>query len=425
MSELTVVAEGGVTSSRGFVAGAARAGIRPDGRAPTGPRLGASLAGQAAHEGSDKPDVAILYSEAPCVATAVYTSNRLKAAPLLVTQKHLADGKARGVIANSGCANAATGEQGLRDAWEMARLAGTKLDLEPNDVVVISTGVIGTFLPVDKIASAVQAISLSAEGGGDFARAIMTTDTRPKHVAVRFDRFTVGGAAKGAGMIHPDLATMLAFLTTDAAVAPTFLAATLREAVDGSFNLIDVDSDTSTNDMVVVLANGLAGGDPIDEEHPLAGAFRSALTYVCQHLAREIVSDAEGATRLIETRVEGAASPADARRAARAVVQSLGVKTAVYGADPNWGRVLAAVGNSGCEMSADLITLWLSGPEGPDVCLYERGRPLAFDEAQARAVLHGREVRFRIDLGLGEGSATAWGSDLTEEYVRLNSLYTT
>ena len=400
--------EGGVALPRGFLAGAVRAGIRPD---------------------VDKLDVGILFSEVRCVAAAVYTSNRVKAAPLVVCQEHLADGRAQAIIANSGCANAATGEQGLADARAMAERTAAKLGIRPRDVLVASTGVIGTFLPMERVRDAVSRIELSPAGGPDFARAIMTTDTRPKCNSGRCgqqgEEYALWAVAKGAGMIHPNMATMLCFIATDAPLAQPYLAACLREAVDVSFNMIDVDGDTSTNDTVIVLANGLAGGEPIDERHPAADAFRSALTDCCVRLAKAIVADAEGATRVIECTVEGAASPEDARRAAREVVRSLAVKTAVYGCDPNWGRILAAVGNSGAEMIEEKAALLLSAPENSAVYLYRHGAPVAFDEAQVRACLAGREVCIRVELGLGEGAATAWGSDITEEYVRLNSAYTT
>jgi glutamate N-acetyltransferase/amino-acid N-acetyltransferase len=400
--------EGGVALPRGFLAGAVRAGIRPD---------------------VDKLDVGILRSEVPCAAAAVYTSNRVKAAPLVLCQQYLADGRAQAIIANSGCANAATGEQGLADARAMAELTAAKLGIRPRDVLVASTGVIGTFLPMERLRDAVSRIELSAAGGPGFARAIMTTDTRPKCDGGRCghqgEEYALWAVAKGAGMIHPNMATMLCFIATDAPLAQPYLAACLREAVDVSFNMIDVDSDTSTNDTVIVLANGLAGGELIDEGHPAAGAFRSALTGCCVHLAKAIVADAEGATRLIECTVEGAASREDARRAAREVVRSLAVKTAVYGCDPNWGRILAAVGNSGAEMAEEKVALLLSAPGNGSVCFFRHGAPVAFDEGQVRVWLAAREVHIRVELGLGEATATAWGSDITEEYVRLNSAYTT
>jgi len=405
MSEgIEEVAEGGVTSAKGFVAGAVRARMRPN---------------------WDKLDVALLYSEAPCVATGVYTQCNVVAAPVVITRKHLADGRAQAVIGSSGCANAATGERGARDAVEMAQLAAARVGLDPHQVVVASTGVIGTFLPMERMRHGIEAIELSAGGGLAFAQGIMTTDTRPKQSAVRFGEYVVGGACKGAGMIHPNMATMLAFLTTDAPVAAPFLSRALKEAVDVSFNMIDVDSDTSTNDMVVVLANGLAGGDEIGDGHALAGPFASALTRVCTDLAKAIVADAEGGTKVVEATVVGAASTEDARRAAREVVRSLAVKTAVYGHDPNWGRVLAAVGNSGCRMEEAKTTLWLVDAQGGELCLLKDGSPQPLDEGKAKRYFEATEVRFRVDLGLGDDTAMAWGSDLTEEYVRLNSLYTT
>jgi len=405
MSEtLEVVAEGGVTSAKGFVAGAVPARMRLD---------------------WDKPDVALLYSEAPCAAAGVFTRCKVVAAPVVITRKHLADGRVQAVVANSGCANAATGEQGLADAVAMAQLAGAKLGLDPHAVVVASTGVIGTFLAMDRMRQGIEAVELSPDGGPAFAQGIMTTDTRPKQSAVRFGQYTLGGACKGAGMIHPNMATMLAFVTTDAPVAAPFLSRALKEAVDVSFNMIDVDSDTSTNDMVVVLANGLAGGDEIRDGHPLAPTFAAALTHVCTDLAQQIVADAEGGTKVIEATVTGAASAQDARLAAREVVRSLAVKTAVYGHDPNWGRVLAAVGNSGCQMEEAKTALWLVDAGGRELCLLKDGSPQPLAEGVAKPYFEAKEVRFRVDLGLGGHSAVAWGSDLTEEYVRLNSMYTT
>jgi glutamate N-acetyltransferase/amino-acid N-acetyltransferase len=226
-------------------------------------------------------------------------------------------------------------------------------------------------------------------------------------------------------MIHPNMATMMCFVTTDAPVAVPLLRGALKEAADASFNMIDIDSDTSTNDMVVVMANGLAGGDPIDAGHPLAATFVAALTYVCTDLAKAIVADAEGGTKVIEATAVGAASELDARLAAREIVRSLGVKTAVYGHDPNWGRVIAAVGNSGCAMEEAKTSLWLVGADGQELCLMKDGIAQDLTQGQAKPYFEALEVRFKVDLGLGEHSAVAWGSDITEEYVRLNSLYTT
>jgi glutamate N-acetyltransferase/amino-acid N-acetyltransferase len=226
-------------------------------------------------------------------------------------------------------------------------------------------------------------------------------------------------------MIHPNMATMLCFITTDAPVEAAFLQSALRQAVDVSFNMVDIDNDTSTNDMAVIMANGLAGGAPIADGHPEAETFQKALTLLCTSMARKMVQDAEGGTKLIETKVEGAASPGDARKAAREIVSSVGVKTAMYGEDPNWGRILAAIGNSGAAFDMDRTRLFIAKPEGGELLLFAAGAPQPYDQAVAKACLAPSEVRVRVDLGIGEGAATAWGSDMTEEFVRLNSQYTT
>ncbi|HEY8766225.1 MAG TPA: bifunctional glutamate N-acetyltransferase/amino-acid acetyltransferase ArgJ [Dehalococcoidia bacterium] len=402
--DIEIVADGTVTTPKGFSAGAIAVGVRMD---------------------WDKLDVGLVYSEAPCTAAATYTSNELKAAPLLINQKHLADGKAQAFVANAGCANCATGQQGLDNAVEMVQIAGKKLGIDPHDVVVFSTGVIGTQLPMDRIAPGIEMIALSAEGGTDFAVAIMTTDTVKKHIAVRAGNWTIGAACKGVGMIHPNMATMLCFMTTDAPVDQPFLQTSLKQAVDASFNMVDIDSDTSTNDMAIVLANGLAGGAPIAEGHPDASTFQKALTLVCTSMARMMVQDAEGGTKLIEAKVEGAPSVEDARKAARKIVSSIGVKTAIYGEDANWGRILAAIGNSGAAFDMTRTALFLASPAGGEVLLFRDNAPQAFDLAAAKACLAPKEVGIRVDLGLGSAGATAWGSDLTEEFVRLNSQYTT
>ncbi len=403
-TEIEVIQDGGVTSPRGYTAGGIHAGVRSD---------------------WTKLDVGLIYSEAPCTTAAVYTSNTLKAPPLLVTQEHLADGKAHAIVANSGCANTSTGQQGWDSARKMAQVAGAKLGLAPEDVVVASTGVIGWQLPMDRIVLGIEKVALSPDGGADFAVSIMTTDTVKKHMAVKVGSWTIGAACKGVGMIHPNMATMLCFITTDAPVEGAFLSSALKEAVDVSFNMVDIDNDTSTNDMAIVLANGLAGGDPICGGHPEAEAFQRALTLVCTSLGRMMISDAEGGTKLIEMKVEGAASPADARKAARQVVTSIGVKTAMYGEDPNWGRILAAIGNSGAAWSEPTTALYLAHPDGGEICLYRNGAPQDYDEAAAKACLVPDEVLIRVELGQGKSAATAWGSDLTEEFVRLNSEYTT
>ena len=401
---IEIIPDGGVTTPKGFTAGGIHVGVRTD---------------------WTKLDVGIVRSEEPCTTAAVYTSNQLKAAPLLITQQHLADHTAQAIVANSGCANAATGQQGEENAVRMADLAASKLGLTPQEVIVASTGVIGTQLPMDRIANGIENLDLSRTGGDDFAVSIMTTDTVKKHIAVRSGSWTIGAACKGVGMIHPNMATMLCFMTTDAAVEPGFLQKSLKQAVDCSFNMVDIDSDTSTNDMAVVMANGLAGGSAICDGHPDATAFQKALSLVCTSMARMMVKDAEGGSKTIEATVHGAATHEDARRAAREIVRSIGVKTAIYGQDPNWGRILAAIGNSGASFQMEHTHLFLRSPDSGEVCLFADGSPQPYDYIAAKACLAPADVFIRVDLGLGNARATAWGSDLTEEFVRLNSVYTT
>ncbi|MCX7912066.1 MAG: bifunctional glutamate N-acetyltransferase/amino-acid acetyltransferase ArgJ, partial [Dehalococcoidales bacterium] len=295
--ELGFLPSGGVTSPQGFLAGATRAGIK--------------------YADRRRLDLALLFSEVPATVAGVFTTNKVKAAPVLLDEKRVKGGRAQAVVVNSGCANACTGEKGMADAVEMAELAARRLGIAGGDVLVASTGVIGVPLPMERIRTAMGEITLSVEGGHDFARAIMTTDTVPKEVAVRAGGFTVGGVAKGSGMIHPQLATMLAFITTDAPVDAGFLRRALRRAVDMSFNMVSVDGDSSTNDTAVIFANGMSGGEVITAESPRAGIFQQALNQVCMHLAREMARDGEGASRLIEVRVKGAGSLAEARSCAR------------------------------------------------------------------------------------------------------------
>jgi len=398
--------EGGtITSPQGFVAGAAYAGLKV--------------------MGEDLRDVGILFSEAPCLAAAVYTSNVVKAAPLVVTQEHLRNGRARALVVNSGNANACTGEQGRADAREMAALTAKKVGIATEEVAVASTGVIGVPMPMEQVRPAIERISLSREGGHELARAIVTTDTFTKEIAVAVRlgdgrRVMVGGIAKGAGMIHPNMATLLGFVATDAALSPDFVTEALTEATDSSFNVISVDGDTSTNDNVVLFANGLAGNAPIAAGTPDAEAFQLALNEVCIYLAKSIARDGEGASRLLEVTVQGALTVADARKAARGVVSSSLLKAAVYGADPNWGRVLMALGNSGAAMIEEKTDLYMG-----EVCLMKSGRPMPFDRDAASRSMTGKEVAFQVHLNMGEACATAWGCDLTEQYVIINSAYTT
>jgi glutamate N-acetyltransferase / amino-acid N-acetyltransferase len=396
---LELINQGTLTSPAGFQAGAAYGGINKHAR--------------------HHLDVGLLLATTPCRAVGAFTRNRVRAAPVLLSQARLPGAGIRAVVVNSGCANASTGPQGLRDAESMAAMAAARLGVPRDSTLVASTGVIGPHLPLDRLKTAIGLIEVSPAGGHDFARAIMTTDTRPKEAACRSGAFTVGGAAKGAGMIHPDMATMLAFLTTDARVEPGFLGQALSEAVQRSFNMISVDGDTSTNDSVFLLASELAGGEEIGAGSAAGARFRGALEAVCIHLAREIARDGEGATRLIEATVSGAASMHDARAAARTIVSSLLVKTAIHGADPNWGRIIAAAGRSGAQLAEEKLALSLAG-----VPVLRNGQPLAFDSAALSARLREKEVKIRLDLNLGGDEAVAWGCDLSAEYVAINADYT-
>jgi len=402
---IVFIESGGITSPAGFFAGAAYAGIKK--------------------KSPDALDLALLYSETDADVAAVFTTNRIKAAPVIVDQKRLEqNGKIRAVLVNSGCANACTGEKGIEDALQTTLLAAEYLGIPAEKVLVASTGVIGVRLPFENIKDGIGRIALTREGGHQFTRAIMTTDTRPKECAVRITGkgvdFVIGGTAKGAGMIHPNMATMLGFLATDAAVDAGFLKRALKAAVDDTFNMVSVDGDTSTNDTVLILANGLAGNPPIREDSKLASVFQQALNRVCLKLAKGIAADGEGATRLIEIQVNGALSIRDARLVARTIASSPLVKTAVHGCDPNWGRVVAAAGRSGAELEQDKIDVYFG-----DLCLLKSGTPQQFEKSEASKILRNKEVVMRVNLNLGQYSAVAWGCDLSEEYVVINSEYTT
>ena len=396
---------GTLTTPRGFGAGATYAGLKTF--------------------AEDKLDLAILLSETPAATAGVFTTSTVKSPTVTVDRQRLARGAPmRGVIVNAGIANTCVGEQGFIDAAEMTALAAGKTGLTPEQFLVCSTGVIGVELPMALIRAGVEQIQLSAAGGSDMARAIMTTDTRPKQTAVSFEldgqQVSLGGIAKGSGMIHPNMATMLSFLTTDAAVEPRFLQAALSQVADDTYNMLTVDGDSSTNDTVLLLANGAAQNREITADSPEAGVFVAALSQVCGYLTQELARDGEGAAHLIVVEVASAADAADARRAARTIASSSLVKSAVYGADPNWGRVLAALGRSGAAANEDKIDLFVNG-----VCIMEAGKPIPFHRDAVVALMKRPEVTFRLQLNLGDGEATAWGCDLTEEYVIINSAYTT
>ena len=373
-------------------------------------------------------DLALVWSETPCAAAGVFTTNRVQAAPVLVDQAALqiAGGRIRGVLANAGCANAVTGERGLADAHAMQALGAAAIGAKQGEVLVLSTGVIGVFLDMDRLAAGVGALRGPAAETAAHAvtRAITMTDTRPKiamtDVSLGGRTARIAGFAKGAGMIHPNMATMLAVITTDAAIEPARLDRTLRAAVAQSFNRISVDGDMSTNDTVLVLANA-ASDAAVDDAGE--ASFQGALTQVCASLARQIARDGEGATRLVELRITGGASEAQAHRVGDSIACSPLVKTAIHGNDPNWGRILAAAGYSGEAVEPEEVRLWFG--ESDAVQLLDRGLPVAFDRAQASGLLREDPAVIHLDLGLGDASTIVWTCDFSAEYVSINADYTT
>jgi len=409
MSEFSAFKEiaGGVTAAEGFKATGLHCGIK-----------------------KAKPDLALLFSDIKAAAAGIFTQNLVQAAPIIIAKEHLKGGFARAVVVNSGNANACTGERGLADAREMARATGAALGIDAREVVVSSTGVIGVPLPMDRIKRGIEeaAVKLSADGGPLAAEAIMTTDTFSKQAAVQVEidgiTVTIGGMAKGSGMIHPNMATMLGFITTDAAVSPAMLQKALKDAADGSFNMITVDGDTSTNDMVVVLANGKAGNPIIDTQNAAYSRFREALKYVCIKLAKDIVRDGEGATKFVEVEVNYAPTKEDARKIAMSVATSNLVKTAMFGEDANWGRILAAAGYSGALFDPSKVNIFLESAAGKEQ-VARGGMGLAFSEENAARILREKDIRVVIDLNQGDAAARAWTCDLSYEYVRINAEYRT
>jgi glutamate N-acetyltransferase/amino-acid N-acetyltransferase len=393
----------GVTAASGFMAVGVACGVRDAGRR----------------------DLGLLFSELPCETAAVFTRNAVWGAPLVVTREAVENGGVRAVVANSGNANAATGERGIEDARTIQALAAETLGIKPGEVAVASTGVIGVHLPMDRISSCMIAASGElGEGGEGFAESILTTDTRAKEAVARVEiggrTVTVGGTAKGSGMIHPNMGTMLAFLTTDAAVEKSCLQETLSRVTERTFNRVTVDGDTSPSDMALLMANGAAGNEPLTLDSPDYPAFVEAVESVARTLATEIARDGEGATRLVEVAVEGAASEESAAALAKSVVGSNLVKTAVFGQDANWGRVLTAMGYSGEAFDPDGVELWFGS-----IKVFSGGEPVPHDEAEANATLGAGEVKITVRLSEGNDSATAWGCDLSYEYVRINGSYRT
>jgi len=397
--------DGGITAAAGFQASGIHAGLK-----------------------RNKKDLALVFSDVPGSAAGVFTTNRVKGAPLLVSIPRVRAGRLQAIVANSGNANTCNGPGGVEDALAMGRRTAEVLNIPEEMVLVASTGVIGQRLPLTLIGAGIPeaAARLSRAGGSDAAEAIMTTDTVPKQAALRLalapgePPVTIGGMAKGSGMIHPNMATMLAFISTDAAVAAADLQKALRLAVDRTFNMISVDGDTSTNDMVVVLANGRSGAPVLLPGTDRFDRFREALTALCARLARAIARDGEGATRLLEVRVKGARTEHDARLAARAITASSLVKTAVFGNDANWGRIICAAGYSGAAFDPERFDIYLG-----DLPVARDGQGLDFDERRASQLLARDPVVVTVDFREGDGTATAWGCDFSYDYVRINADYRT
>ena len=400
---------GGVCAAKGFRAGGILCGIKAS---------------------SKKRDLALIYSEKPCTAAAVFTTNKVKAASVLVSQEHVSGGVLRAIIANSGNANACTGEAGLAAARKMASLAADLFAIDARQVAVASTGVIGVPLNIAAIESSIEALgnSLRGDEAGHAAalEAIMTTDTRKKEGALEIEiagvPVHIGAMVKGSGMIHPSMATMLCFITTDAAISRDALDSCLRSAVARSFNRLTVDGDTSTNDTVIVMANGEAGNSPINAGSAACGIFAKALEALCVKLTRALARDGEGATKLVSVTVSGAADEGAAETLAKAVASSSLVKAACFGADANWGRILCAMGYSGADFESGQVNVSFAAG-GEEIAVCRGGASLPFSEADAKRILSREEIEIRIKAGAGGGSATAWGCDLTYDYVKINGDY--
>ena len=402
------IISGGVCAAQGFTANGVHCGIRKN---------------------KGKRDLALIFSETECSAAAVYTTNLVKGAPLAVTKSHLAKGgTARAVICNSGNANTCNAN-GTEIAEETCRLLGAELGIDPEEIIVASTGVIGLPLSLEPFQAGIPPL---VKGLGPYsiyaAEGIMTTDTAVKEIAVRFEiggrECRIGGIAKGSGMIHPNMATMLVFITTDCAITAEMLQKALSGDIQDTFNMTSVDGDTSTNDMVAVLANGMAGNPVIAEEGPDFARFMKALNTVTVHLCQKIAADGEGATKLLECRVSGARNKEAAKKAAKAVICSSLVKTAMFGADANWGRVLCAIGYSGADVDVSRMTMYFESCKGK-ILLCQNGAGVPFSEEKAKEILLEKEINILVELNDGTASATAWGCDLTYEYVRINGDYRT
>ncbi len=400
--------KGGVTAAKGYKANGVLAGIKA---------------------GRTKPDLALIVSDVPCSAGGIYTTNLVKGAPVTQTMLNLKDGKAQAVICNSGNANTCNAD-GMEKAWRMCEIAAEQLNIDPKDVIVASTGVIGQVIPMEPIEKAAKALAegLTYDGSPRAAEAIMTTDTIPKEVAVETviggKTVRVGGISKGSGMIHPNMATMLCFVTTDCAISPEMVQKAIKTAGDKTFNMISVDGDTSTNDTLTLMANGLAGNEEITTENEDYDSFLEALTYVCKKLAKLMAGDGEGATKLLVCKVRGAKDEATAKTVSKSVICSSLVKAAMFGADANWGRILCAIGYSGADVDVNKIDVSFQNEKGRlDVCV--DGAGIDFSEEKGKEILTQKEIEMIVDLKSGDGYAEAYGCDLTYDYVKINGDYRT
>ncbi|MBO5380331.1 MAG: bifunctional ornithine acetyltransferase/N-acetylglutamate synthase [Clostridia bacterium] len=402
------IINGGVCAASGFLANGIHSGIRKN---------------------KSKKDLALIYSEKKATCAAVYTTNKVKGAPLTVTKNNISDGYAQAVICNSGNANTCNAN-GIEIATEMCNLLASELKIGASDVVVASTGVIGQPLDIEPIKNGIPALvkGLSENGSADAAEGIMTTDTRMKEIAVSFEiggkECKIGGIAKGSGMIHPNMATMLVFITTDCNISAKMLNKALSTDIQSTFNMVSVDGDTSTNDMVTVLANGMAGNKEITEDGADFEIFMKALNTVTMNLCRKIAGDGEGATKLLECTVDGAVDEQNARIIAKSVICSSLVKSAMFGSDANWGRVLCAIGYSGAEVDVNRVFVSFVSKKG-EISVCENGAGVDFSEEKAKEILLEDEITIKITLGDGEGKSTAWGCDLTYDYVKINGDYRT
>ena len=379
---------------------------------------------------SGKKDLCVIYSEAAAVAAAVFTTNKVKAAPIVINMEHIKSSNIQAIVVNSGSANACTGERGLINANIMAEITALELGIDKKEVLVQSTGLIGVQLEMEKVIPAIKkACSLiSYDGGDDAAQAIMTTDTTKKDIAVEFElsgkKVTMAGIAKGSGMIHPNMATMLSFVVTDANISKEMLEKAFKSSVGDSYNMISVDGDTSTNDMAAILANKMAGNDFIDCENEDYIEFKKVLDYVNKELALSIIKDGEGASKLLEVEVLNAKTVRDAKKAAKGVITSNLVKCAFFGADANWGRILCALGYSGAEFEPKKVDITFIG-NSKEVVIAKNGSGVSFDKKLAKEILLDEKINIIIDLKNGSSNATAWGCDLSYDYVKINGAYRT